>query len=534
MKTRVKAKALSLVMAAIMVFTMTPSVAFAAEQAETPDPAENPAVSEEADKAGTTSTDDESLAGGEDAVDRGNMAPQPAAAPAKAKAAPNAKIKVTINNKGVIAKTNKGKPMARQTVTVVDLDRDGKLTVDEAFIATHKAYNNEDGYASNEDGWITKLWGDDSGNFWTFVNDKGIQGAGDEVKKGDHMYASIFADPMFNDWYTTFNKSSVSILASREFTLNLRGFYGTSENPEWAPAAGIQIGTWSNGEFKPLKDVKTDENGNVKLKFTKAGTYYVTAKGIVRGVNPWSEKEVDCPTMAPMCVVTAKAAPNAKIKVTINNKGVIAKTKKGNAMARRTVTVKDLNKDGRLTVHEAFIAAHKGYNRYSTTASKSGYASNKDGFIQKLWGNNSGNFLTYINGKGIWSTHDTIIKKGNHLYASINKDKGGNDWYTTFNKSYVKVKRKRTFTLNLKGFYGMSVNPKAAPVVKVQVGTWSKGKFKRIRGAKTDAKGNVKLKFKYRGTYYVTAKGYVTDKNWEGKTVKCPIMAPACKVKVTK
>ncbi len=73
MKTRVKAKALSLVMAAIMVFTMTPSVAFAAEQAETPDPAENPAVSEEADKAGTTSTD--GLAGGEDAVDRGNMAP---------------------------------------------------------------------------------------------------------------------------------------------------------------------------------------------------------------------------------------------------------------------------------------------------------------------------------------------------------------------------------------------------------------------------------------------------------------------------
>ncbi len=58
----------------------------------------------------------------------------------------------------------------------------------------HKEHNNEDGYASNEDGWITKLWGDDSGNFWTFVNDKRIQGAGDEVKKGDHMYASIFAD----------------------------------------------------------------------------------------------------------------------------------------------------------------------------------------------------------------------------------------------------------------------------------------------------------------------------------------------------
>ncbi len=89
--------------------------------------------------------------------------------------------------------------------------------------------------------------------------------------------------------------------------------------------------------------------------------------------------------------------------------------------------------------------------------------------------------------------------------------------------------------MNLKGFYGMSVNPKAMPRSESSGGNaWSKGQVQENPGCKTDAKGNVKLKF-VRGTYYVTAKGYIYgQKREESKTVKCPIMAPACKVKVTK
>ncbi len=232
----------------------------------------------------------------------------------------------------------------------------------------------------------------------------------------------------------------------------------------------------------------------------------------------------------------AKAAPSVKITMTINDKGIIAKTRQGSPMANRTVTVRDLDKDGRLTVDEAFIAAHKSYNRYSKNAKRSGYVSDKKGAIKKLWGKNNGiNYLTFVNDVGIWSTKDDTVKKGDHLYASINKDPGGNDWYTTFDKKSITHLASTEFTLNLTGFYGMSYPEGVlAPVKDIQIGTWYKGKFRAIKDAKTDEDGNVTLNFKKAGTYYVTARGTVQGADWEGKPVNCPTMAPACRVNVKK
>ncbi len=548
MNKRLKAKVLALVMAAMMVFAMAPGMAFADEPTEAPDA---PSVVTESTDDTDATTEEEIImenTGGEEQLPT-EPAVEPDAEPV-VKPAPNAKITVTVSNKGVIAKTKKGYAMANRTVTVRDLNKDGRLTVHEAFIATHKSYNRysknarRSGYASNKDGWITKLWGNKSGNFLAYVNDKGIQSSRDTViNDGDHLYASINKDPGGNDWYTTFDQKRINHLAGTEFTLNLSGFYGMSF-PEGvlAPVEDMQIGTWNKGKFRPIKDAKTDEDGNITLNFKKAGTYYVTARGTLQGVEtgaPWLDGPVDCPIMAPVCVVKAKAAPNAKITVTVSNKGVIAKTKKGYAMANRTVTVRDLNKDGRLTVHEAFIATHKSYNRYSKNARRSGYASNKDGWITKLWGNKSGNFLAYVNDKGIQSSRDTVINDGDHLYASINKDPGGNDWYTTFDQKRINHLAGTEFTLNLSGFYGMSFPEGVlAPVEDMQIGTWNKGKFRPIKDAKTDEDGNITLNFKKAGTYYVTARGTLqgveTGAPWLDGPVDCPIMAPVCRVKVTR
>ncbi|MGI6767067.1 MAG: hypothetical protein ACOX4R_07685 [Lentihominibacter sp.] len=557
MKTRVKAKALALVMAVMMVFAMAPGMVFAADQAGASDPtapaasdSTAPTVSENEDGTETPSNDEVLT---DDEADKEQIAPQPVTAPAKKKRAPNAKVTMTVNDKGVIAKTRQGGPMANKTVTVRDLNRDGKLSVDEACIAAHKAYNKynkrakRSGYVSSNTEFgraINKFWGKANGiNYLTYINDKGIWNLDDAVKKGDHIYVSILADPGGNDWYTKFDQKSKTLLASTEFTLNLSGFYGAAFKPEdleLKPVADIQIGTWKKGKFTPLEGVKTDEDGNVKLKFTKAGTYYVTARDFVEGKD-WQGKPVDCPTMAPMCVVKAKAAPNAKITMTVNNKGVIAKAKKNRPMALRTVTVRDLDRDGRLTVDEACIAAHKAYNKYNKkSAKRSGYVSSDTEFgraINKFWGKDNGiNYLTFVNHKGIWNLDDAV-KKGDHIYVSILADPGGNDWYTFFDKTNVRVKRNREFTLNLSGFYGAAFKPEdlePKPVADIQVGTWSKGKFKVIKKAKTDANGNVKLKFKKRGTYYVTARGTVPGADWEGKLVNCPTMAPACKVRVTR
>ena len=470
-----------------------------------------------------------------EAVDCPIMAPM---CVVKVSAAPSAKITVSVSNKGVIAKAKNGSAMADKTVTVVDRNKDGKLTVDEALYAAHKAYSTTKNYATADTAYgknVTKLWGVKTQNVLMFVNDKGLSaGVGtDTVKAGDRLYASINSDEMGNDWYTTFDQSDIKTMASDEITLNLSGHYGMA----WGdysnePVEGIQIGTWSKGKFTALEGAKTDEDGNVKLTFKKAGTYYVTAKGTVAGTN-WSGKPAECPTMAPMCVVRASAAPNAKITVTVNNKGVVAKTRSGAAMAGKTVTATDRNIDGILTVDEALYAAHKAYS-YTKNYATSDTAYGKS--VTKLWGVKTTNVLMFVNDKGLTTGVGTdTVKAGDRLYASINQDEMGNDWYTTFDKMNVETKVKTEFQLNLSGHYGMSWGDYSnEPAAGVQIGTWSKGKFKALEGVTTDDAGNAKLTFKKTGTYYVTAKGTVAGTDWMEQAVDCPIMAPMCVVKVTK
>lgn len=225
------------------------------------------------------------------------------------------KVYMTIVDKGVVASDNEGDIMANREVLVTDVNGDGKYTFHEALIAAHKKYNSEDGYDSGSGNGVSvlALWGIESYNTLFFINDCGLTGGVgiDTVEEGDYLTASINQDgKYYSDRYTFFDKKEVSVTESEEFNLNLKGFWGMGyEEEDLTPIAlkGLNLCLWEDGGLTEISDKITDEEGNVTLSFPEAGTYYVTAKGTVKGMvtDWWTMKEVefDCPIIAPLCKV---------------------------------------------------------------------------------------------------------------------------------------------------------------------------------------------------------------------------------------
>ncbi len=220
----------------------------------------------------------------------------------------NITVYVTVNNKGVLDTLDSGTVLSNIPITV-SAEGDS-VTVDKILSEFHKKYC-KNGYEVTGSGWVTKLMGDTSGNYLFFVNDVGLPNGVtvDTVKNNDHLVASINADNTYwADWYTYFDKKSVSVEVGQEVSLNLKGFLGMN-NDAASAVSGVKIGTVSNGVFTPLTDKVTDEGGNVKLTFNKPGYYYVSASGTVNSsVTDWSTgtpvvTQADCPIIAPSCVI---------------------------------------------------------------------------------------------------------------------------------------------------------------------------------------------------------------------------------------
>ena len=246
-------------------------------------------------------------------------------------------------------------------------------------------------------------------------------------------------------------------------------------------------------------------------------------------------------------VICFSAVPNAvlaqneaQVYLTVSQKGLIASDNDENPMANREVTVTDIDGDGNLTYYEALVAAHKAYNTEDgfSISSYSGYTS-----VTKLWGVDAYNTLFFTNNQGIGGVAADVVKNGDKLTASVNKDDMYYaDWYTFFNISEKEVKKNEEFTLNLKGHLGMAYTPEQLQdksLSGIDIGLWDNGSFTKIDGKTTDGNGNVSLSFDKAGTYYVSADGTVEDEvtvNWSTGATEikpCPIIAPACVVTVT-
>ena len=205
---------------------------------------------------------------------------------AAAAAAPDITVKLTVSDKGTLAKAKDGSPMAWKEVTVKDLNEDGQFTVDEALVAAHKAYNSEDGFVVKS-GSVRKLWGEGDGedflNSLFFVNGEGLPtGVSDDtVKAGDYLTASVNADPKYyGDWYAGFDENEKEAEVGKEVTLTLKGHLGMAYTDEEKVDVPLPKITVTDADGKELGT--TDANGKVSFKPDKAGEIIVTASGVAK------------------------------------------------------------------------------------------------------------------------------------------------------------------------------------------------------------------------------------------------------------
>ena len=470
-----------------------------------------------------------------------------------AEAADPVTVSFTVSQQGVLAKTSEGKAAVELPVTVTDVNSDGILTFDEALVALHEAYcpDGTDGYKTVTTS-VTKLWGK-AVTGPTFVkNDKvltkAVNYSTSTVSEGDKLYAASVEDTVdLSDCLSHFDKTEVTVEAGKEFTLTLKaaGEYWSGGRDTYLNAYGISVGTWEDGSFQAITGAKTAANGTVTLSFAKAGTYIVTANGILTGEDD-EGYDIECRITAPYCIVTVKGssvepAANAEVTFTVSNKGVLATTPDGQAAIGLPVTVTDRNSDGILTYDEALVALHETY-------CPGGYEIVK-GFVEKLWDVTTtpkGSYYFLKNNAALSmgvADKTSTVAQGDKLYCCVFTDeKNWSDAICYFTQTEVAAQAGKAFTLNLQGGSSMAVggyNP--GNLAGAQVGIWKDGKFTAIDGAVTDKNGNVTLTLNKAGTYIISASGEVQTQiaNWGGGdgtqviTVNAPLTAPYCVVTVT-
>lgn len=214
----------------------------------------------------------------------------------------SADVTVTMVDKGNIAvgKDKNKTLMAEVPVHAVDLDGDGKVSLDETLVAVHEKYC-PDGYTVSS-GWVTKIWGVSGAGAGFYRNNKSTGVVTDEiVENQDQITAFIYVDSVaYSDRYGYFDQSTVTTTVNKDVTLSLSG---TGYNDEWQtvtePYAGATLGTVAaDGTFTAIPNAVTDENGKVTFSFDKAGIYLVSAQTAKDGK----------PLVSPVCIVTVTPA----------------------------------------------------------------------------------------------------------------------------------------------------------------------------------------------------------------------------------
>lgn len=454
----------------------------------------------------------------------------------------------TVSEKGVLAKTSDGKAAVELPVTVTDVNSDGILTFDEALVALHGAYC-PDGYEFTTTGasHVSKLWGEKDCKSKFFQNGKEftslVNYTGKSVAEGDKLYAAVLQDTTdLADCFTWFTETKATVEVGKSLKLQLMG---ESDDYAKSGANSIPVGTWENGTFTQMGYSTTDVDGYVTLTFDKAGTYIVTAKGILDGLRYDYdfdyEDDIECPTIAPYCVITVQPTKDVQVTFTVGVKGNLATTADGKAAIGLPVTVTDRNSDGILTYDEALVALHETY-------CPGGYEIS-EGFVEKLWNVTTtpvGSYYFLKNNvdphKGV-ADKSNVVAQGDKLYCCVFTDEENwSDAVCYFTQTEVAAQAGKAFTLNLQGGSSMAVggyNP--GNLAGAQVGIWKDGKFTAIDGAVTDKNGNVSLTLNKAGTYIISASGEVQTQiaNHAGGnsneiiTVNAPLTAPYCVVTVT-
>ncbi|MBR5497044.1 MAG: hypothetical protein IKV76_03580 [Clostridia bacterium] len=186
----------------------------------------------------------------------------------------SATVYVSIANKGKLV-------VAQEEVTVTDIDGDNALTVNDALYAVHSIAfpgGAKEGYSyyTHKDYGLSlgKLWGDTSGNFGYYINNKSCWSLADSVKTGDYLNAFVYSDSKnYSDKYCFFSSYTVTADANSNIELTLSGAgYDANWNPVTLPVANAEItvdGTKTG--------IKTDANGNATIQISGAGKHIISA-----------------------------------------------------------------------------------------------------------------------------------------------------------------------------------------------------------------------------------------------------------------
>lgn len=222
-------------------------------------------------------------------------------------------VYMTISNEGSLLQANDGSPMGWKSVSVADLNNDGKYSFHEALTAAHKTYNTEDGYSAPEGIFglsVERIWGIDTMAILFYNNDAALEtSVGDAyVQAGDYLTAAVLADMEFySDVYTTFDKKGLVASTGEDISLYLKDEHGL-------PIEGAELGYYNEAGIYVDLNATTDAEGNAVITFPEGGIYQVSAKGSVPNTAPdysnWPDvtyTDIMSPLMAPCCTVVISA-----------------------------------------------------------------------------------------------------------------------------------------------------------------------------------------------------------------------------------
>lgn len=202
----------------------------------------------------------------------------------------------------------------------------GQVSVLDALLCAHEAVygaaftkDTMSSYFGGSSSFVSKIFGVDGGIGYA-VNDRLPVGPKYDgyaineyaLSEGDDVYFFIYASHYWGDYLSYFDKKQLTVNAGEEITLKLSGYMAmeqmgtpgkdtrpitTMENIEGAEIDLLDenAGKLEFGDYLG----ETDENGNVTLKFDKAGTYYVSAIG---------ESSTTFPITGPWCEITVNEA----------------------------------------------------------------------------------------------------------------------------------------------------------------------------------------------------------------------------------
>ncbi len=205
----------------------------------------------------------------------------------------NITVKLTVSKYGHLV----------EEAILADVSLSGKetYTLDDVFINAHNLYYDDTatGYSSeigDYGAYITRFWGDESGNFGYQVNGaaKYVGGLDTTVEDGDYIDVTIYENSYPDtEAYTKFDAFTKEACVGEEieFTLSVAG-YDENWNMIFSPCEGAVVS--ADG-----KEYLTNADGKVKLSFEEEGTYTVTAfkSKTVKGNNVAS-------ITAPVCKVS--------------------------------------------------------------------------------------------------------------------------------------------------------------------------------------------------------------------------------------